>query len=296
MFLWETRIACPIKKEVAKKACNITDTATGYTFDLAPLKKHHNNRYTVVGTDSSNYTITLCDVLGQSNCKGNGTSVCQSTSKHHFSSGKYTSMELTYVEGSLTLFYRGGDNCSNGDIRTTEIDFLCDRLAGDDYFGQPKFVSESSHCHYLFEWATPLACPPAELSCVAGGGKYNLKPLMEKRNWFVSGGNNGELYVIGGCQAIDSSSIPQCAPSVDVGACLYTPTSNETQGDVLGYLTGDLVEVSEGHLKLSYHNGKMCPDEGLRSVVNIHFHCKPQGGAVSPLIYCIHVHVGVNNC
>ena len=270
---------CPLEVEVVK-ACNITDDATGYTFDLGPLKKHHNNLYTV--TDDSNHTfsLTLCGVLSESKCSGKNVAVCQTVnSDRHVIGGTYSSMELTYLDGSLSLYYREGDSCSNNAHRVTEIDFLCDRFAGDDYFGQPQFVSESSHCHYVFEWPTPLACPPDELSCLAVGGKYNLKALMEKRNWFVSG-NDGLQYVIGGCQAIDTTNIPECAPSVKVGACLYTPDSGES-GDVLGYLTGDLVEVSEGHLKLSYHNGKMCPNQGIRSIVNVHFHCTPGGGAVS---------------
>ncbi len=281
---------CPIEVETVK-GCNITDEATGYTFDLAPLKKHHNNLYTATDDSNHNYTFTLCDVLTESKCTGNDIAVCQSVnSDRYVSSGKYSSMELTYVDKNLFLFYKDGDSCSGNDSRTTEIDFICDRFAGDDYFGEPKFVSESSHCHYKFEWATPLACPPDELSCLALGGKYDLQPLMEKRNWFVSGDDKEYQYVIGGCQSIDSTDIPQCAPSVKVGACLYAPDKS-THGDVLGYLTGDLVEVSEGHLRLSYHNGKMCPELGLRSTVNVHFHCMPGIGAVS----IIHTHTHTHN-
>lgn len=292
-FLWETRLVCPIEIQEVK-ACNITDEATGYTYDLIPLTTHHNNLYTVMGTDGNNYTLTLCGALSgkSSECHDDGTAVCQSLgSGRNYNSGKYSAMELTYVDESLSLYYRDGEKCSKGDVRTTQIDFLCDRLvAGDDYFGSPTFVSESSHCHYLFQWSTPLACAPAELECVASGGKYNLKPLMEKRNWLISG-QNGQQIVIGGCQAIDSTDIPECAPSVKVGACQYTPNNanSSNHGDILGYLTGDLVEVEEGHLKLSYHNGKMCPGKGRRSVVNVHFHCKPSAGAVRNVII-VHIY------
>ena len=276
-------MVCPVEREVVR-ACNITDHVTGYTFDLQPLKTHNNNLYTVEGvqgTKKISFNLTLCDILTKesSACSGEKISVCQTDSNgHHHSSGSYTGMNLTYIEENLILTYTGGESCSKGDSRTTEIDFLCDRSLGDDYFGHPKFVSESSHCHYLFEWPTALACPPTTLTCLAGGGKYNLQPLLETRNWYVSG-IGGLMYVIGGCQSIDASSIPECAFSVDVGACLYTPSSGK-KGYILGYVTGDLVEVSEGHLRLSYHNGRMCPS-GIRSVVNIHFHCKAGGGAVS---------------
>ena len=290
VFIWETRIVCPVKEIVVKKSCNVTDPATGYTFNLDPLKTHNNNIYKVNGGDT-NYTLTICDVLpdSKSPCVNEShykISVCQTDSAHHsHSSGNYSSMELVYIENTLSLTYKGGDSCSVGS-RITEIDFICDRFAIDNYFGEPSFVSESSHCHYLFEWPTALACPPTALTCTAGGGKYDLQPLLATRNWHISS-SDGREYVIGGCQSIDADAIPECSFSVGVGACLYTPNSG-SPGDILGYVTGDIVVIGDGHLQLSYHNGKLCPDVGLRSVVEIHFYCnKDIDGVCVSVCVCV---------
>lgn len=57
------------------------------------------------------------------------------------------------------------------------------------------------NCDYTFEWPTVLACLPRELECVAEGEKYDLRALLEIRNWEVKvGGGSRYHYVIGGCR------------------------------------------------------------------------------------------------
>ncbi len=65
----------------------------------------------------------------------------------------------------------------------------------------PRYLNESE-CAYSFEWATPLACEPRELQCVAAGGKYDLTPLLGNQHWVVDTGEVGGeyVYVIGGCR------------------------------------------------------------------------------------------------
>ncbi len=46
------------------------------------------------------------------------------------------------------------------------------------------------------------------------------------------------------------------------------------------YVTGDLVTVREGLLRLTYYNGDKC-ENGRSSVVFVEFKCDPDVGAVS---------------
>lgn len=200
---------------------------------------------------------------------GSGIAGCQVDSSHNtHSTGTYASMVLEYNEKeSITLTYSGGGACSTGS-RKTEIDFVCERSTG---LGYPIGVRENQHCHYLFTWPTSLACLPTTLECVAGGGAYDLRPLMAT-NWRVdvSGGWSLTLSV---CQPVTGST---CGGG-GVGACTDS-------GLVLGYVTGDLVVIHEGMIQLSYHNGAPCED-GLRKVTVINFHCNRKAGTVSVCTY-----------
>ncbi len=113
---------------------------------------------------------------------------------------------MVYFDGSLSLTYGGGDVCNHTQQeRRVRVNFECDRAAG--LSTAPHYLRESD-CAYSFEWATPLACPPRELACVAAGGKYDLTPLLENRLWRVDASSGGEEggqfynYVIGGCRLV----------------------------------------------------------------------------------------------
>lgn len=275
-----TRVACPIRKETTKE-CKITDTTTGYTFHIDQLKSHQSiyNIYDTVG--HTHYTLALCGALqaSDSRCASDkgGTAVCQVDSLNHtHNSGVYSTMTLTYVEESLKLNYLGGQICSDGHARMTEIDFVCDRKFGDSFYGVPVFDSESSHCHYLFVWHTPLACLPAKIECIAGGGAYDLRPLMQTRNWYVNT-DHGQ-FVLGVCQPISNDQ--PCTDKSGVGACLVAPGSGTNNGTVYGYMTGDLVVVGNGQIQLTYHNGESCSG-GFRKVTVINFLCNSKADPVS---------------
>lgn len=267
-------MACPISSNVTSKFCNVTDVATGYTFNLEPLRAHR-HIYTVNDTlTNSQYFVTVCDFFKkeESHCGTDGIAGCQIDSHNNSHvTGQYSSMTLSYQEGSITLLYSGGEPCSTGN-RTTEIDFVCDRSARDDYFGYPKSVNEPKHCHYLFTWSTALACLPITLDCVADGGAYDLRPLMQTRNWNVDTSKGKAVLSV--CQPVSDSV--RCPHSFGVGACIGST--------VLGYVTGDLIVISDGVLQLSYHNGDTCSDSGLRKITVITFHCNRRAGAVSKMI------------
>ena len=234
------------------------------------------------GSDGVSWRVTVCGALqgggegGEGGC-GDGVPICQADSHGvHHSCGSLGSQQLRYFEGSLTMAYTGGDKCNHVSVeRSSEISFECDR---SNYTGAPAFVSEVD-CVYTFVWPTALACPPRELECVVAGGKYDLRPLLDSRNWLVSkaeGVGGDYQYVIGGCSSIDFKELPKCPQIPGVGACRY---HSDKQGTALGYVTGDLNEESEGVLHLDYHNGEQCAS-GQSSLVHVQFICAKGKGLV----------------
>ena len=205
-FGWRTVAACSVKP-VCSSSCQLTDPESGYTFDVSPVHSKEHPSYTV-SDDKYNYSLTACAPLA-SPCKPNAT-VCQSRigadpkddQKNTYKCGDVFTQRLQYLDGSLVLSYSGGDLCHRpkpGTPRSVMINFECDRTV---HVGSPKYISEKD-CQYVFEWPTALACKPRELECVAGGGKYDLRPLLENRDWEVNLKAVGEgpwRVVIGGCR------------------------------------------------------------------------------------------------
>ena len=151
------------------------------------------------------FDLAICGSL-PTPCNGkSGVAVCQNDDQNAaHSCGKSSTLELTYFDESLTLTYEEGDVCHHNDRRRrVRVNFECDRMAN---LSVPPHYVEENECEYSFEWATPLACPPRELACVAAGGKYDLTPLLGNRVWRVDtdGTREGEYYnyVIGGCRYV----------------------------------------------------------------------------------------------
>jgi hypothetical protein len=78
----------------------------------------------------------------------------------HVATGQKMELPVLDVDehgiGKISISYTGGERCSNGNFRSTKIEFLCDYSA--EYTSSPTFISEEA-CTYLFEWSTPYACP-----------------------------------------------------------------------------------------------------------------------------------------
>lgn len=251
------------------------------------LNNHH---YTVGYTDTSNnkngsFNVTVCGSLRDSDslCTAvDGESVCQlDTIGRNHSCGMFSTMSLSVIGETLHLSYSGGDICHhNSRPRSVEIDFVCDSQT-KDFYGAPRYQEEfGNNCSYSFVWPTALACAPRKLSCRAGGGKYDLSPLLESHHWIVLGEKDGYRYVIGGCNSLVLDSDPFCPHVPFMGGCKYKPDMNNT-GVNLGFVTADLVVLDEGQLRLTYHNGEQCSSNGLRSTVHVNFHCQHGIGAVS---------------
>lgn len=208
-FLWETTGACPIKP-ARSDSCRV-ESPSGFIFDLSPLHSPPDVGSSFYHIESElspplnfSFDLGICGSL-TSPCNGKtGVSVCQRDAEGHVHvCGKSSTQKLVYFDGSLYLKYQGGDRCHhNNRDRSVLINFECDRTANMSS-SRPRYVKESD-CAYSFEWATPLACPPRELECVAAGGKYDLTPLLGNRHWEVDtrGIWGAFSYVIGGCRSV----------------------------------------------------------------------------------------------
>ena len=199
-FIWETPGACSVKP-VQEKSCNVTNPESGYTYDFSSLHTTTNPYHNVTsgGEDGFRWEVTACGFLNHTCDGSNSAPVCQHADSHEYKCGEYETQSLKYFDGSLTVSYTGGRKCHHVDRnRSVLINLECDRTV---YIGEPKYVQESD-CEYTFEWPTALACPPRELECVAEGGKYDLRPLMETQNWEVNNGLDAGKHriLIGGCR------------------------------------------------------------------------------------------------
>lgn len=211
-FLWDTPAACTVNSS-ATVSCNVTDSESGYTFDLSPISAIQ-PLFNSTG-DGYTWDLTVCQPLSTTCHGSNNAAVCQhsGTGEHgtgEHMCGDFSTQTLRYFDGSLSLSYTGGDQCHHVNApRSVLINFECDRTV---YVGEPQYVKESN-CGYTFEWPTALACSPRELECVAAGGKYDLRPLLENQNWLVNvEESTQDQFVIGGCRWVDKPQL--CLPQI----------------------------------------------------------------------------------
>lgn len=195
--------ACPVQPIISRGNCSIQDPS-GYVFDLTPLAVLNSSQssFSVASPEGHQFQISVCSPLAHPcSTSLNDVAVCQkAVNKNEFSCGRSSTRALIYFDGSLKMSYTGGDLCRhNNKNRSVLINFECDRTLAD-YKGQPHFLLENEDCGYTFDWPTPLACLPREIECVAVGGQYDLRPLLQQQVWDVKNGINNFTYKIGGCR------------------------------------------------------------------------------------------------
>ena len=77
--------------------------------------------------------------------------------------------------------------------------------------------------------------------------------------------------------------LARCPQKPGMGACRYS-NNREVSGEVLGYVTGNIVEEEEGSLKLMYSSGERCSG-GRARMVHVEFQCGQSAGAVSAVVF-----------
>ncbi len=137
-FIWETPGACAVKPvQVTNGTCALTDPKTGYTYDFSPLGQ----RYHTVTAEDVSYSVLACWHLNFTCHHSSSAAVCQHIHKdttREYPCGDATKQTLRFFEGSITMWYQGGDACSHVTRnRSVLLNLECDRSV---YIGEPRYV------------------------------------------------------------------------------------------------------------------------------------------------------------
>ncbi|XP_018421109.1 PREDICTED: cation-independent mannose-6-phosphate receptor [Nanorana parkeri] len=267
VFLWRTSEACPVIRAEGDN-CQVTDPKYGHIYDLKPLGAKN----VEVKADEYLYQFRVCGEVTGSSCtpkapSGTTVSSCQVKGSTAQLAG-LTNQKLIYENGLIMINYIGGDLCHQKHNRTTLILFYCDKTEE-----QPVFMKETTDCIYMFQWRTPLACPPFKpIDCSfkdTVGNSYDLSALSHyTENWeaeVLSGSNR--KYHLNICKPlVPESGLASCP--YGAAACLIDGTKAISLGKPSSSPRWD-----DGVAVLQYTNGDRCPD-GLRNrTATIRFMC-----------------------
>ncbi|XP_062980546.1 cation-independent mannose-6-phosphate receptor [Elgaria multicarinata webbii] len=271
VFLWRTLAACPVRRAEGDN-CQVKDPRYDHVYDLTSLR----GKDIQVSTDEYDYYFRVCDGLPTGKCNqpkqdSDVVSSCQIKKKDTTFkkiAGLHTT-KLTYENGFIKINYTNGETCHKIYKRSTAIFFYCDpnpKL-------EPVFLKETEDCTYMFEWNTPLACPPfksIECSYKDNTGKsYDLSPLTRhKENWeAISGTTSTEKYYINICKSlVPHKGADFCPP--DAAACLKDGPKYINLGEV-----AEGLERQNQVFVLKYINGDKCPDQIRKKSTIIRFKC-----------------------
>ncbi|XP_072265418.1 cation-independent mannose-6-phosphate receptor [Pyxicephalus adspersus] len=267
VFLWRTSEACPVVRAEGDD-CQVKDPKYGHLYNLKPLGAKN----VEVKEGEYLYQFRVCGEVTGSPCSSkapSGTTVssCQVKGSSVKLAG-VTNQKLIYEDGLIMLNYTGGDLCHQKYNRTTLILFYCDKTEG-----QPVFMKETPECIYMFQWRTPLACPPFKpVDCSfkdTSGNSYDLSSLSHYTdNWeaeVLSGSN--KKYRLNICKPLVPESGPASC-SYGAAACLIDDTKAISLGEPTSSPRWD-----NGVAVLQYTNGDRCPDGIRNRTTTIRFMC-----------------------
>lgn len=277
-FLWETSVVCDYKEEKGDD-CIVTDPDTDTIYDLTPLQ----GLLRTVTVDGYKYELTVCTVKDDSlfsGCSGEGVGACQSKQGASYNLGLVNNQPF-FTSSGIGLEYTQGQRCHNGQFeRSTFIEFVCDRNAGD---GNPEFIDELDDCSYVFRWPTSHVCvEQTDFPCVLTdkeGRQYDLSPLKRlDSNWMVDNVGQADefVYILNVCHnIIATGAAAKCKGNA--GACQWS--SDQKNYYNLGHPTEPT--FIDGKLQMYLVGGTPCNGEPRTTVVT--FKCKPPDGTGQPL-------------
>ncbi|XP_012590642.1 PREDICTED: cation-independent mannose-6-phosphate receptor [Condylura cristata] len=284
VFVWRTVEACPVVRAEGEN-CEVRDPRHGHLYNLKPLSLND----TLVTAGEYTYYFRVCGQLSLSVClggeKSKPVSSCQEKrgpQGFHKVAGLVT-QKLTYENGLLKMNYTGGDRCHQVYERSTTIYFYCDRAPQ-----RPVFLKETSDCSYLFEWRTPYACPPFDVTECSfkdtAGNTFDLSSLSRYTdNWeAVTSTGATEHYLINVCKSLSpQAGLEPCPPEAAV--CLLSDSKPVNLGRV-----SDGPSWKDGATVLMYVDGDWCPDKVRKRSTTIRFTCSDKhavsDGALSPAL------------
>ncbi|XP_068221483.1 cation-independent mannose-6-phosphate receptor isoform X2 [Palaemon carinicauda] len=282
-FIWRTRVACPPFQVVD---CTYF-TENGTVYDLSELSTSLVNEEYYSPNHSKKFVLNVCRSIvhsKESRCpyKSAACIVDLDKENHAVSIGEVSSGP-TIEKGSLLLKYPRGDQCKSDPSILTEtiITFKCDMNALYPY---PQLIAEEN-CKYIFEWATPVACPVNEASGIHGGEDckvtnpvtgyvFDLSPLKKDNGYDVQG-DGGIPIVLNVCDYVKSGK----CPGENTGACfIYKNGRLASAGEANANL-----HYLPGFLFLHYDGGSRCRN-GLERATLINFVCGAEGSAEGPVL------------
>ncbi|XP_071956716.1 cation-independent mannose-6-phosphate receptor-like [Antedon mediterranea] len=270
---WQTEYACETEM-LTSHTCVLDSDKYGIDIDLAPLQKAAGSNYHVK-TTGYDYYVNVCENACDSKPDAG---VCQlatpdvdAVEKNAGSFGNNL-QTLSYVDGELSLTYKGGNKCSSGFERTSVITFKCNVTAD---VGSPTFITETS-CTYFFEWHTRYACHEHPTCQVTVGKKrYDLGLLdQEGKNWVALNSDEVEsgTFILNVCDKIvrdETKNVGSTKCGTEDSAC-YIEGSDVK--DIGVFKSSPVFE--DNHLTLKYTKGGPCDNKKQISTI-ITFSCSP---------------------
>ena len=302
-FQMHTPLACSSIEEQVDKDCTVKDDSGSVIYDLSQLKRTgSDSNYIPSDADEGNlfkYFINVCHSLTSTSdyqnyqCDGS-QGVCQvelntgdgGEESKIMNLGRPGSPYVDDDDGKLKIKYTGGTECSNGDVRESVIEFVCDDTAG--YNSIPQVMGEQTHCSYKFVWNTPYACSYNSNGGGGdggggGGGKYNTDDdddtsvgnILDKSSCSDMLGNLGAKetvpgndlflwFTTDGDKAADKYNIHPCGTISSCGdgyaaICLMPQKENTNSHVSLGEFRNKPRIDSNGNTVIVYTNGDKCP-------------------------------------
>ena len=179
--------------------------------------------------------------------------------------------ETTPAEGYVLLRYTNGTECSVG-VGTrplsSELRLTCSPDAG---VGIPRLINDDRlRCHFVFEWATSVACPPDvernERTCSVpfpeADYTFHLKTIPKGPQGIFHVESSLGLFTWNMCESVaQSNPTKETAssskdPCADAGVCLEKPN-----GDRVSYGAASrmrLQKVGASRISMQYNGGSSC--------------------------------------
>ncbi|KAJ0026800.1 hypothetical protein NQD34_017800 [Periophthalmus magnuspinnatus] len=276
-FNWETRAACAIKTTTNTNTCSIVDPNTGFEFNLQSLASKTGYKTKANGKD---FLLNICSDVAE--C-GEGMAGCELENGHPVSPVGVEKTLQYSTDGLLSLTYKGKLEELTATRDTFIINFVCNRSShpGKLTLVQENLssISDRTVRDAMFEFATPLVCVPAPVSCRISdseGNEYDLSHLArdnEDSPWIpidADGGKSRKFY-INVCRPLPS--VKDC-PVGPLGACGVL----DGTGHNLGYIQSSPQVAEDGSISIVYQNGDKCGESSQYST-RIIFQCDDRPGS-----------------
>ncbi|XP_067947663.1 cation-independent mannose-6-phosphate receptor-like [Watersipora subatra] len=164
VFQWSTYVACADDDRSAIQVTNgqFVDSISQLTYSIAALL----NRRVDIMDGEYTYSLSLNQVLPNEeslgpNCNKGDTRVCQYKPEFSRSLGQQIT-SYYYQDEQLQMVLNSTSVCGrvpNTYVQTI-VNFVCNDKVPED--SNPEFRVETTSCHYLFEWHTPIICEPIQ--------------------------------------------------------------------------------------------------------------------------------------